>query len=66
MNNEDEYETNELAERIEKLRRKWLSRIQQGGGSGGGCGCQFNKTNKLNKFEKINFMESIVQNKILI
>ena len=63
MNNEDEYETNELAERIEKLRRKWLSRIQQGGG-GEGCGCQYN--NKTNKFRTKSFTDSFTQNKIPI
>ena len=54
MNNseEEEYEVNELAQMIEKQRRKWLSKIQQGGGGGGGggCGCKNkNKTNYLNK-----------------
>ena len=39
MNYPQEEEPNELAMAIEKQRRKWLSRIQQGGG-GGGCGCK--------------------------
>ena len=39
MNSPPEEEPNELAVAIEKQRRKWLSRIQQGGG-GGGCGCK--------------------------
>ena len=36
---ESEEGPNELAMAIEKNRRKWLSKIQQGGG-GGGCGCR--------------------------
>ena len=39
MDNYNEEEPNELALVLEKMRRKWLSRIQQGGGGGGGCGC---------------------------
>ena len=41
-NSEDEYETNELAEKIEKQRRKWLSKIQQGGGNTCSNKCKIN------------------------
>ena len=39
MTESPEEEPNELALVMERKRRKWLSRIQQGGGGSGGCGC---------------------------
>ena len=52
MSESPEEEPNELAIILEKQRRKWLSKIQQGGGGGCGSGCS-----KESYFYKKQFVE---------
>ena len=45
---EDPEESNELEMVIKKMQKKYLSRIQQKNGGGGGCGCSTKKIYKIN------------------